>query len=232
VPKGDPVLQALQDIMPGYNCGVCGYPGCTAYAEALFADKTALDLCRPGGQNTLHQIETILQKETNTTIAKHTAFIFCRGGARAINAYTYSGIKSCSAATLVQGGYKKCRWGCLGFGDCVKVCNFGAITIGDDNVPIVDPDRCTDCCACAKACPKGLFQFVPHREVKRVACNNHDFGKAAKSVCAVACMACSICVKSCPFQAITLKEKLAVIDETKCNNCGICAEKCPLKVIV
>jgi len=233
VPEDDPILQSLQKSLPGYNCGVCGYSGCTAYAEELATGKkAALNLCRPGGQETLQKISAILHKKTNTTIAKHTAFVFCRGGVRSIDAYTYSGIQNCSAATLVQGGFKKCRWGCLGLGDCVKACNFGAITMGEDNVPIVNPDRCTDCCACAKACPKGLIQFVPQKEVKRVICSNHDFGKAAKSVCAVACVACGICVKSCPFQAIVLKEKLAVVDTAKCNNCGICTEKCPTKAIV
>lgn len=227
----NPLLQKLTDALPGYNCGACGQSGCAGYAELLAGKKASPDLCRPGGAETLRKLAEILHQEI-ATAEKKTAFVFCNGGVRAIDAYAYSGIENCSAAVLVQGGYKQCRWGCLGFGDCAAACEFGAITLGEENLPVINADKCVDCGACIKACPKGLIQSTLQREVKRVSCSNHDAGNTARSVCTAACLACGLCVKACAFQAIVLKEKLAVIDTEKCTNCGVCAEKCPTKAII
>ena len=228
----DPLVQKLQEALPGYNCGACGLSGCSGYAEALADGNAALDLCRPGGQSVLQRIAGLLHKEVSANQVKKIACVSCHGGVRALNAYMYSGIASCQAAALVQNGYKKCRWGCLGFGDCAAACTFGALTMGEDNLPVISADKCVDCGACLKACPKKLIQQTPQRELKRVACSNHDFGKTARAVCAAACTACGLCVRNCPYQAVTLKDKLAVIDPDKCTNCGACAANCPSGVIL
>ena len=159
------------------------------------------------------------------------AFVFCQGGARALDAYAYSGISSCQAANILQGGYKKCRTGCLGFGDCRAACIFGAISLSENGVPEIDPDKCTDCGMCIKTCPKGVIRRAPQREMKRVICSNHDTPKNAKAACAVACIGCGICVRRCPFQAIELQDNLAVIDPGKCTNCGECVEVCSTRAI-
>lgn len=44
------------------------------------------------------------------------------------------------------------------------------------------------------------------------------------------CKGCSICVKNCPFEAITMENKIAVIGAA-CTGCGVCVEKCPFKAI-
>ena len=226
----DPLVQQLFSVLPGYNCGACGRSGCLDYAEAL-AGNALLDLCRPGGQKVINEIAEILHKDVPDEQVKHMAFVFCQGGARAVDVYAYAGISSCQAAVLLQGGYKKCARGCLGFGDCREACLFEAITLNEDGVPKIDPDKCMDCGACLKVCPKGIIRRVPQREMRRVVCSNQDNAKEARQTCAVACIGCGICVKKCPFQAIELQNNLAVIDSDKCTNCGECVSVCVTKAV-
>ncbi|MDR1997918.1 MAG: RnfABCDGE type electron transport complex subunit B [Candidatus Margulisbacteria bacterium] len=228
----NPLTGRLLEILPGYNCGACGSPGCSGYAENLAAGTAALDLCRPGGQAVRQKIAEILGQIAPAAEEKHAAVIFCRGGVRALDAYAYSGRETCAAAALVQGGHKKCRWACLGFGDCVRACAFGAITLGEEGLPVIDADKCLDCGVCLKTCPRAVIRRAPRRALRLAACSNHDAGKAARSVCSAACIACGLCVKACPYQAIALQENLAVVDPKKCTNCGVCVEKCPTKVLV
>jgi Na+-translocating ferredoxin:NAD+ oxidoreductase RNF subunit RnfB len=228
----NPLIQQIQEVLPGYNCGACGQSGCAGYAEALATDRATIDLCAPGGAEVLRKIAALLNKEAAAPDGKKTAFVFCQGGARALDAYAYSGISSCQSAAILQGGYKKCARACLGFGDCQKACMFGAITFNEYGVPRIDPDKCLDCGVCLKVCPKKIIQRVPQREMKRVVCSNHDTPKNAKSACAAACISCGRCVKKCPFQAIEIKDNLAVIDPEKCTNCGECVKECLTGAIV
>ncbi|MDR2431158.1 MAG: RnfABCDGE type electron transport complex subunit B [Candidatus Margulisbacteria bacterium] len=229
--KASPLAGQLLEILPGYNCGACGSAGCAGYAELLAGGKAALNLCAPGGADTGQKIAALLGKEAAAVKEKNVVWIFCGGGVKAVDAYVYSGMHTCRAAMLVQGGYKKCRFGCLGFGDCSKVCQFGAIVMGEDGLPVIDRDKCLDCGACIRACPKGLLRRVVKKELKLVLCSNHDRGPSARAVCAAPCTACGLCVKNCPYQAIALRDNLAVIDPAKCTNCGVCAGKCPTKAI-
>jgi len=224
-------VQQLLEILPGYNCGICGRPGCAGYAEGLVSGVLTPGLCRPGGPAVKQKIAAVLGLIIPDESEKNISCVFCNGGVRAIDAYAYSGIASCQAAVLVQGGYKKCRWGCLGFGDCAAVCNLGAITLSEEGLPVIDGDKCMDCGLCYKTCPRGLLKSIPRKEIKLVRCSNHDNGKAARAVCAAACIACGICIKQCPYGAITLKDNLAVIDPAKCTNCGKCVSKCATKAL-
>lgn len=227
----DPKLDNLHDALPGYNCGVCGYVGCSGYAKSLAAGTVSLELCEPGGHAVKQKIAKILGVAPPAETEKYISCVFCNGGVRAIDAFAYSGMRSCRAAILVQGGYKKCRWGCLGFGDCVAVCPVQAITMSEQGLPVIDGDKCAHCSLCIKTCPRNILKRSPRREGKLVRCSNHDNGKAARSVCAAPCIGCGICVKHCLYQAVVLKDNLAVIDPAKCTNCGVCAEKCPTQAI-
>ena len=162
---------------------------------------------------------------------KKTAVVFCQGGARAMDAYAYSGIASCQSAMLIQGGYKKCVRACLGFGDCRKVCKFNAIFINENGVAEINPDKCADCGMCLKICPKEIIQRAPRREVRRVLCSNHDTAQNARESCVVACDGCGECVRQCPFQAVEIQHNLASINPDKCTNCGECVAVCPTGAI-
>ena len=126
----------------------------------------------------------------------------------------------------------ECQFGCLGFGSCVSACQFGAMSIGPNGAAVVDPDKCTDCMACAKACPRHLITEVPVSKKVHVACANQDKGKAAMSVCTHSCIGCGLCQKECKKDAIHVVNGVAVIDYDKCVGCKLCTKVCPRDAIL
>lgn len=227
----DPKVKEIEDALPGANCGGCGFPGCSGFAEAVVAGSADPGGCIAGGTPVAQQIGHVLGLEIESG-PKKVARVFCRGGiTHARDKYAYAGVKDCNAAALLAGGPKACDYGCPGLGTCVQVCPFGAITMGPENIPIIDPRKCTGCGKCEAICPKKVIRLVPESQRFLVLCNSHDKGKAVKSVCQIGCIACQICVKKCPAEAIHMEESLAVIDPEKCTSCGTCWEKCPQKII-
>jgi electron transport complex protein RnfB len=227
----DPKIELIESILPGTNCGGCGEAGCAGYAEAIVKNGLPVNLCAPGGKEVAAKIAKVMGIEHSAETIKKVAFIFCKGGNKAKDKFSYSGKKSCVAAVMLQGGQKSCEYACLGFGDCIEACKFDAIKMTEAGVPVINPDKCINCKACIKACPKGIIKEVLFKETANIVCSSLDKGKQAKENCQVACIGCGICVKNCPYGAITLENNLAVIDREKCTNCGICITKCPTKAI-
>jgi len=227
----DPKVKQIEEILPGANCGGCGFAGCAGYAEAVVNGNASPSSCAPGGSAVAEQIGRILGLEIKTSI-KRIAYVFCQGGPEiAKEKYEYAGIQDCKAAALLIGGAKACPYGCLGLGSCVRVCHFNAIMMGENNIPVINPQKCTSCGKCVSVCPKNIVHLVPITQGFIVACSSHEKGKKVKDVCKVGCIACQICVKKCPSEAIHMEDSLAVIDPQKCTGCGICWEKCPQKII-
>lgn len=227
----DPRVPAVRDALPGANCGGCGYAGCDACAKAMVEGEAAPNACPVGGAETAKKIGEILGLNVEASVKK-AAFVKCNGTcSNAKNKYEYSGIKDCrDAALLPGGGHKGCNYGCLGFGSCVKVCEFGALSIVN-GVAVVDEDKCTSCGKCVKACPKGLINIVPVEKQVRVVCNSKDRGKDVKDNCSVGCIGCRMCERVCQFGAIKFENNLAEVDYEKCTQCNSCALKCPTKAI-
>ena len=194
--KVDPRVEQIEVILPAYNCGACGYAGCSDYAKAV-VDGQAVNLCSPGGPDVVAQIASIMGAEV-TESEKEVAFVMC-GGTDSIakKKYVYNGVADCFSADLVGGGDKACEYGCLGLGSCVKACNFNAIKI-EDGVAVVIPENCTGCKACVKACPKNIIKMVPISRAVHVACSSQDKGPATKKACGIGCIGCKRCVKDSP----------------------------------
>jgi Na+-translocating ferredoxin:NAD+ oxidoreductase RNF subunit RnfB len=204
------------DLLPGLNCGGCGFPGCRGYAEAIVTISAPLDRCSPGGAAVVAALSKLMGSEASAFV-KHVAALHCQGTeAQSPRRAEYAGPATCGAAALVQGGFKSCTYGCLGLEDCVRACAFDAIRVGGDGLPVVDPARCTACNACVKACPRSLLRLHPSDTARViVVCSNKDPGPVAKKVCAVACIACGLCAKRDPDGTITVRQNLAVVDYAK-----------------
>jgi Na+-translocating ferredoxin:NAD+ oxidoreductase RNF subunit RnfB len=228
----DPREERIRGILPGANCGGCGYPGCNGYAAAVASGETEANLCPVGGPSVARQIADIMGKEVGET-EPIVAKLICRGGiAEAPRRFVYQGATNCRVAALLLGGPKACVYGCIGMGHCATVCPFNAITMGPDNLPIINEDKCVGCGICVRDCPKQVLRLLPKSKLVYLACANHDKARAVKKVCKVGCIGCSICVKNCPTDALTMVDNLPVMDEAKCIDCGICVHKCPTKSFI
>ena len=227
----DETEQAILEALPGNNCGGCGYAGCSGLAAAITKGEAPHNRCPVGGAPVAEKIAAILGTDAGETV-RQTAFVKCAGTCgKAKQAYDYTGIEDCVMASQMQnGGPKGCGFGCLGFGSCVKACQFDAIHVVD-GIAVVDPEKCKACGSSVSACPKRLIEIVPYEQKHLVQCSSRDKGKDVMSVCSVGCIGCKMCEKVCEFQAVTVTGNIAHIDPEKCTNCGKCAEKCPKKII-
>ncbi len=225
----------IRELLPGANCGACGFPGCEAYAKAL-AEKTgeyAPNLCTVGGSETAKEIGKILGIEVEETEPK-MCVLRCKGGKdEAVERFEYVGPGDCRSNYILLGGNKACAYGCLGGGHCVSVCPFKAIKMGSDHLPKIDPGKCTACGICVKECPRQVLELIPKSQLVYLACKSLDKGKAVKNVCKVGCIGCTMCVKVCPYEgAIAMDRNLPVMNYEKCTSCGICHNKCPTKSFI
>lgn len=229
--KVDEKAVAISEILPGANCGSCGYAGCSAYAQAISSGNAKPNCCSPGGQAVADKIAAIMGVEAEG-VEEKCAVVCCNGKYDvAAQKYEYTGESDCVCASKVQGGgAKACTYGCLGLGTCAKVCSHGAISIVD-GIAHIDYEKCGGCGECAAVCPKNIIKIVSTKQKYVVKCASCDKGAAMKEKCSVGCIGCKICEKNCPTGAITVGDNLAVIDYEKCINCGLCAEKCPKKII-
>ncbi|MBE7030924.1 MAG: RnfABCDGE type electron transport complex subunit B [Ruminococcaceae bacterium] len=227
----DERVEQIAEILPGANCGGCGYAGCSAFAKAIVEDGAPINRCNLMTAETAEKIAGIMGVEAGV-ITKKVARVACRGTAEcAGDQYVSYGLNDCVAAAALGGGPKACAYGCMGLGSCVSVCQFGAISVVD-GVAAVDEDACTGCGACASVCPKNVIAMVDADSRVFVGCSSRDKGAVVKTYCEVGCIGCKICEKKCEFGAISVVDNVAVIDPEKCTNCGVCASACLKKIIV
>lgn len=228
----DERIGKIRAALPGANCGGCGYPGCDGYASGVVNEGAPVNKCAPGGAKVAAVIAEIMGVNAGASVPVR-AFLKCKGTCEASpRQLNYDGINDCRSAVTIPGGSPNaCPFGCIGMGTCVSVCQFGALSMGEDGLPKVDVSKCVGCGACVENCPKGLFTLVPVTADVIVACASHWRGPAVKSVCSAGCIGCTLCANKCPKKAITMDHDLAVINHDLCINCGLCAKLCPVKCI-
>jgi Na+-translocating ferredoxin:NAD+ oxidoreductase RNF subunit RnfB len=229
----NPLVQQAIEILPGVNCGGCGYVGCSEYAEAVVAGKAPVDACAPGGPACARALATLLGIELDES-APYRAVVHCGAtGDQRHDRREYRGEPTCAAANFV-GGIQGCAYGCLAFGDCERSCPFDAIHV-IDGLATVDYEKCTGCGACERACPRHIITMAPFKQerIPAIACSNQDPGKLVRAVCDVGCIGCGLCAKV-GGGLFAVRDNLSRIDyETfePASDVSTAVSKCPRKII-
>ena len=232
--EADPKIALILENLPGANCGGCGYPGCEGFAEAVASGDAKPTGCTAGGTETAEKLCSIMGQDASG-IVETVAVLACRGSKdHAVAKGNYTGIPNCQSVLIDTKGIKACQWACQGFGDCVKVCMFDALSMGDDGIPHVDEEKCTGCGMCVSICPQGLLvNFNKAHKGAFAQCSNRS--KTIPQIlkdCKAGCIKCNKCVRTCKEGAIELVDGVPVIDYAKCTSCGECVTACPTKVLV
>lgn len=235
----DPRIAQVTAVLPGANCGGCGFPGCSGMSDALVKGADAGSLeglnCPVGGAEVMGKVADLLGMAIANSDPM-VAVVRCNGTCELRpRIASYDGLKTCTAMNACGAGETGCGYGCLGCGDCVSACQFDAIHINPETgLPEVDEEKCTACGACSKACPRHIIELRKKGPKGRrifVSCVNKDKGAAAMKACKSACIGCGKCQKECKFEAITIENNLSYIDFTKCRMCKKCVDACPTKAI-
>ncbi len=225
--------EKIRELLPGNNCGACGYPGCDGAAAAVARGEAPPTLCPVGGPQLADMLADIAGAQAGP-VEQKVAFVKCSGDCdHAKDNFEYVGIQSCAGTSVSpNGGAKGCESGCRGFGDCVDVCEFDAIHI-INGIAVVDKEKCVACEKCVTECPKGLIEMVPYKNKYAVQCNSPEKARDVMAVCSAGCIGCKMCERACPLPeiAVHVNDNLAKIDYDRCINCGKCAQACPKKVI-
>ncbi len=232
--KVEPKIEQIHQALPNLDCGACGFAGCGQYAEALLQNPSLLGKCAPGGPAAAADIARILNLQISDSGPLQRPIVRCRAHTGDKTYYArYQGIESCTAANALANA-QACKFGCLGFGDCVRACRFDALRVVD-GLATVDYDKCTGCSACAKACPRNLIEMVPfhYENIIMVACSSKETGKVTRSACKVGCIGCGICAKQSDI--FLVEDNLARVNYGKYQQneqTKAAMEKCPTGVIV
>jgi len=228
----DERVTKVRDVLPGSNCGACGFAGCDDYAEKVVEGNTKSNLCTPGGGAVALAIAGALGIAAEEVIPM-TAAVKCSGTCDKTNhGIDYQGPPTCESCNFLYKGRGDCSYSCLGFGDCEKVCATHAIQM-ISGIPVIDKELCNGCGMCSKACPKAIIAVVPTDKNYYVGCSSRDKGGVVRKLCAAGCIGCKKCEKACEHGAITVNNNLSAIDHEKCVRCGKCAEEglCPTGAI-
>ncbi len=234
--KKDPKALALEPIMPGVNCGVCGFAGCSAYAAAVAGGDAPIGLCSPGGPELVVKMSEIMGTEVEESgdNRRKVAHVMCRGNVDlTANSYNYDGLQDCNAAALLFGGDVECKSACLHLGSCIKVCPVGAISRDKDGYINVDEKKCISCEKCVGVCPTGAMHMIYEDSEYVVECNNHEAGGKVRKYCTVGCIGCKICENKYPESGCKVDQFLSSFDQTlEHNQIADAAEACPTKCII
>lgn len=228
--KEDPRIAEITELLPGANCGGCGYAGCAEYAKAIITEGADINLCAPGGSDCVDALASFMGVEAGD-VEKMTAIVLCCGDdEKAKRRFDYNGINDCAAAHATAGGDKACIYGCLGYGTCARVCPVNAITI-EKGIAKVNKDLCIACGKCVSVCPRNLIKLVPASAKIHVLCSSKDKGPVVKKACSTGCLGCRLCTKFGDEGAFVMDGFLAKVDYSVPITKEEVIEKCPAKCI-
>lgn len=233
--KVDPKIDEIVHLLPGTNCGACGYLSCHDLAVHVVREGVDPGKCRVINGETREELYKVVGRE-GATVYPRVPIVYCAAEweNKKLRA-EYKGVRTCRAADFVFGGGMDCEYGCIGFGDCVVVCPFDALHM-EKGLPRVDLEKCTGCGKCVEACPRDLIEMVEkkYEKIYYVACNSNDDGPRVRQICGVGCIACGICDKLSQGKLFKVTDNLARADYSKLKGQKAFKNiqpKCPTKVI-
>lgn len=227
----DPRIDEIEEVLPGVNCGACGFAGCRSFAEGVAGGEASANGCPVGGAEVAKLVAAIIGVDSDGP-KRQVAQVLCKGGLEeAKQRGTYDGPRDCRIAHATQGGDKVCSYGCLGYGSCVAACPFDAMYMDENGLPVVIEDKCTACGKCVDACPRDIIMLVDVEQGVHIRCRSLLTGRFVRQACSVGCIACQRCVKTCPTGAIYMEDNLARINYDLCTNCQECVAVCPMNTI-
>lgn len=233
----NPLIEQVIGCLPGVNCGACGFAGCGALGEAIVEQNVDPTVCPVNEDTNIENIGKLLGREVSAKGIKRVAKLHCSGThANVEDRANYQGAETCMAEHITNGGGKACLYGCLGLGDCIKVCPFDAIVMQENGLPAVNAEKCTACGKCVDACPRNLFQLTPIDQPIFILCSSHDSGAITKKACKVGCIACSICDKKVDATVFKITDNLATVDYEAAKQAAKeklqeAVDKCPQHII-
>jgi Na+-translocating ferredoxin:NAD+ oxidoreductase subunit B len=233
----NPLIESVVACLPGANCGACGFAGCGAFGEAVVEEGVDPMGCPVNKEEAVEEIAKILGKELGQKGVKQVAKLHCTGSKENVSTIAeYSGHKSCIAEHVTNGGTKACQYGCLGHGDCVNVCGFGAMKMLENGLPFIDEEKCVSCGKCVEVCPRGLIKMVPIDQPVYILCSSKDAGVVTKKACKVGCIGCTICAKKVDENTFKIADFLATVDyeaskKMTPEQIEEAVQKCPQKII-
>ncbi|OGQ05855.1 MAG: hypothetical protein A3F82_06040 [Deltaproteobacteria bacterium RIFCSPLOWO2_12_FULL_44_12] len=233
----NPNIEKIHRWLPSANCGACGFAGCQAYAEAVVEhQEVPSNLCIPGGKETAEIVAELAGKAPGL-VEDRVALLRCHGTTAYVKTQAnYLGIQTCAAASLVFGGPRACKNGCLGLADCVRACPFDAMRIGRFGIVEIDAEKCTGCGLCIPACPKKILELYPRLHRIELSCVAREKASAVRAKCLVGCTTCLKCINVCPAKALSFDDVTIHIDHQACitygPTCGeACVDICPTFVL-
>ena len=130
--EGNPLQSEIEDLLPGSQCGQCGYPGCSPAAAALVSGEANITLCPPGGRTVAQQLAEKLGVSADLSDMEDKEPTIAR----------------------VRDDL------CIGCTKCFKRCPTDAIIGGPKQIHAVISDACTGCEKCFEVCPTECIDMI------------------------------------------------------------------------
>ncbi|WP_337997399.1 RnfABCDGE type electron transport complex subunit B [Oleispirillum naphthae] len=131
--ESSPLEGDIEAILPGQNCGQCGYPGCAAAAAAVAKGEAPVTVCPPGGRPVAHALAEKLCLAVD------------------LSGFAETGPMVARIDETV----------CIGCTKCSRKCPTDAVIGAAKQIHGVIADACTGCGACVAACPAGGIRLEP-----------------------------------------------------------------------
>jgi len=128
----DDLVEQVNDLLPQTQCAQCGYPGCRPFAAAVVAGQAAINLCPPGGEDTVRRLAELLGREVLPLVESVTP----------------------SVAVIDEAL-------CIGCTHCRNACPVDAIVGAHQLMHTVIETECTGCELCVAPCPVDCISMRP-----------------------------------------------------------------------